>query len=101
MQITSEMIWSWVFKAVSATIIPLLIWINSISVDYSLLKEKVEGIEAEVKDSHDKIRILEINQAKAEQSLTNIQSSVKDIQDTVKEIYRLISTQHTVEDKER
>jgi wobble nucleotide-excising tRNase len=70
-------------------------------VDYSLLKEKVEGIEAEVKDSHDKIRVLEINQAKAEQSLTNIQSSVKDIQDTVKEIYRLISTQHTVEDKER
>lgn len=94
MQITSELIWQWVFKIMSATIVPLLIWLNSLSVDYSLLKDKVEGLQQEVKDSHDKIRQLEINQARTDQSLMNIQSSVKDIQDTVKEIYRLISSNH-------
>lgn len=94
MQITSEMIWNWLFKASSVSVIPLLIWLNSISIDYSLLKERVEGMSEEIKDSHDKIRQLEISQARTEQSLTNIQSSVKDIQDTVKEIYRLISTNH-------
>lgn len=99
MQITSEMIWNWLFKASSASVIPLLIWINSISVDYSLLKERVEGMSGEIKDSHDKIRQLEISQARTEQSLTNIQSSVKDIQDTVKEIYRLISTNHPLREE--
>ena len=65
-----------IFKILASGTIPVLLWVNSLSVDIAVLKNKIEGAEGRVSE-------LEEEQKRVNKVITENQGSLREVNATV------------------
>ena len=81
-----------IFKVLSASIVPALIWVNSISVDTALLKQRVDAadsrlkqLETDQKTTLDTVRENQANLKELKGIMGIVQDLLKEIRDDLKQ----------------
>jgi chromosome segregation ATPase len=100
MQFSSEQIekiMSWIYKGLSATVIPLLYWLNSISVENAVINTKlytlqnqIQRIDYQVYEIKKEINSDAIQDAQSRQSIKDIEKNIDNVQKNLVEIQGIL-----------
>jgi chromosome segregation ATPase len=100
MQFSSEQIekiMSWIYKGLSATVIPLLYWLNSISVENAVINTKlytlqnqIQRIDYQVYEIKKEINSDAIQDAQSRQSIKDIEKNIDNVQKNLVEIQNIL-----------
>jgi hypothetical protein len=100
MQFSSEQIekiMSWIYKGLSATVIPLLYWLNSISVENAVINTKlytlqnqIQRIDYQVYEIKKEINNDSILDAQSRQSIKDIEKNIDNVQKNLVEIQGIL-----------
>jgi len=100
MQFSSEQIekiMSWIYKGLSATVIPLLYWLNSISVENAVINTKlytlqnqIQRIDYQVYEIKKEINSDAIQDAQSRQSIKDIEKNIDNVQKNLVDIQNIL-----------
>ena len=100
MQFSSEQIekiMAWIYKGLSATVIPLLYWLNSISVENAVINTKlytlqnqIQRIDYQVYEIKKEINNDSILDAQSRQSIKDIEKNIDNVQKNLVEIQGIL-----------
>ncbi len=92
-----EKIMSWLYKGLSATVLPLLYWLNSISIENAVINNKIAtlqnqvfGIEYQVYEIKKELNNDSIQDAESRQNLKDIEKNIDNVQKNLLKIQELL-----------
>jgi septal ring factor EnvC (AmiA/AmiB activator) len=91
-----EKIVSWLYKALSATVLPLLYWLNSISIENALIKNNMEVVKTQIVKMD--YQIYEIKKEISEDKVIDAQTrqNLKDIEKNIDHVQKNLSEIQTI-----
>lgn len=88
---------SWVYKALSASVIPLLYWLNSISIENAVIKnnmyvmqQQISKIDYQLYEVKREMINNQVLDARAQQGLKDLEKSIDGVQRNLTEIQKIL-----------